>query len=278
MMATAASATALSGLPANSAASKPIRWPFYAFDNGLRSPSVRTLEAKCKLLKDLGYVGLEYHIDHAEMPAMLEQLDRHGLKMNAIYYTPRVGKPLDPRLPEMIGRLKGRDTRIEMAIGCNNCKPSDTSRDQDGVDMLKRVSDMCADTGPSISIYPHTGCWTERVEDGVRMAKLVGRKNLGTNFNLVHWKWVKQTIPLERLLRQSLPHIFAVTINGHAGRRIVSLDQGDFDIQAFMALVHKVGYAGDVGLQCYSVEGDSRDHLKRSMQKWREVIKNLNEG
>ena len=57
MMATTCAAGA--ALAAARAADKPREvWPFYAFDNGLRSKSVSTLEAKCKLLKDLGYRGL----------------------------------------------------------------------------------------------------------------------------------------------------------------------------------------------------------------------------
>jgi len=255
-------------------------WPFYAFDNGLGT--VRGLADKCKLVRDLGYVGIEYHLNHAELPRMLEQLDKHGLKLSAVYTVPMLENPMDPKLPESIGRMKGRDTRIEMAIRSKQFKkPSDPRGDPKGAELLKRVSDACADTGPVVSIYPHTWFWTERVEDGVRLAKLTGRKNVGTNFNLVHWKWVKNTRPLEAILREALGHLFCVTINGlqsvpKGGRdKILSLDQGDYDLVAFMALARKVGYAGPVGLQCYSVKGPSEEHLKRSMRKWREILKKL---
>ncbi len=143
--------------------------------------------------------------------------------------------------------------------------------------MLKQLSDLCADTGPVVSIYPHTWFWTERVDDGDRLASKVGRKNVGTNFNLVHWHWVKQPQPLEKVLRKALPHLLSVTINNgrKGGREIYSLDEGDYDPLGFMRLVKKIGYKGPVGLQCYSVPGPSGEHLRRSMETWRKVLEEL---
>ena len=156
-------------------------------------------------------------------------------------------------------------------------KPSDPAGDPKGVDLLKRVSDLCADTGPVVSVYPHTGFWTERVDDGVRLARQVGRKNVGTNFNLVHWYWVKQPRPLDVVLPEAAPHLMTVTINNgeKGGHKIAALDEGDYDLVGVMALVRKVGYTGMVGLQGYSVPGPSEVHLKRSMDRWRRLLKEV---
>ncbi len=100
---------------------------------------------------------------------------------------------------------------------------------------------------------------------------------MGTHFNLVHWKWVAQKRALPDLLVEALPYLFAVTINGLDGKKIVSLDRGDYDIDAFLALLKKTGYSGLVGLQGYSVPGPSSEHLGRSMKKWKEAMKRLEE-
>jgi len=255
-------------------------WPFFAFGNGLGS--VKTLEGKCKLLKDLGYSGLEIHLNHAQLPKLLEQLDKHSLKLWAVYTVPLLENPVDAKLGESIKLMTGRPTRIEMAIRSRKHKPSDPAGDAKGLEMVKRVSDLCGDTGPVVSVYPHTGFWTERLEDGVRLAKASGRKNVGANFNLVHWKWVKQTRPVAAALKESLPHLFSVTINGlkKSGRRdrIVSLDQGEYDMAAFLGIVKKVGFTGPVGLQCWSIREPSQVHLKRSIQKYRQIVKKLQEA
>jgi len=252
---------------------KPI-WPFYAFDNGLGS--VPKLDDKCKLLKDLGYVGLEYHIS-PQLPKMLEALDKHGLQLNAVYTVPWLEQPAPAQFADAIKQMKGRTTRIEMAIRSKKLKPSDPAGDEQGMALMKQVSDWCADTGPVVSVYPHTWFWTDKTDDGVRLAKKIGRKNVGTNFNLVHWYWVKQTRSAEETLKDALPHLFSVTINNgqRKGRKIWSLEKGDYDVLGFLRTAKKVGYTGMVGLQCYSVPGPSPEHLARSITEWRRLCKEL---
>lgn len=246
-------------------------WPFYAFDNGLGS--VPKIEDKVKLLKDLGYVGVEPHLGHARLPQWLDALDKYGLSLNAVYTVPMLEKPMDPKLPESVRRMKGRPVRIELAIRSKTHKPSDPAGDERGVDLVKRVSDLCADTGPLVSIYPHTGFWTERVEDGVRLAKKSGRENVGTNFNLVHWHWVRQRRPVGEVLKEAAPHLLSVTINnGDRNKRTITpLDKGDYDLVGFMKDVKVAGYTGQVGLQCWSIKDPAEQHLARSMKRWREI-------
>jgi len=86
---------------------------------------------------------------------------------------------------------------------------------------------------------------------------------------------VKQTMSLEDLLARSVPYLFSVTINGLKDDQIVSLDQGNFDLVGFMAAVKKAGYRGQVGLQGYGVPGPSADHLGRSMNRWKEIMKKI---
>ena len=248
----------------------------YAMDTGLRGPDVPTLEDKVKLLKDLGYWGVDYTLDHKELPRLLELLDRAEVQLACVYLSPSLGEKPDPRLSDSIKRMKGRSTRIELAIQSMKLKPSDRSGDDMGVDLINRISDMCADLGPVVSIYPHTGMWTERVQDGMRLARRSGRKNVGTNFNLVHWSWVKQDEPLEKVLGQSLPFLKAVSIKGLDGRKIVPLDEGNCDVTAFMRTIDRIGYQGPVGFQGYGIPGPSRTLLERSMRKWREIQTALN--
>lgn len=43
----------------------------------------------------------------------------------------------------------------------------------------------------------------------------------------------------------------------------------------FLTLLKSTGYHGRVGLQGYGVPGPSSEHLRRSMEKWRQMIKQL---
>ena len=246
-------------------------WPFYAMDTGLRGPDVPDLESKVKLLKKLGYAGIGYTYNPGELPRLLKLLDEHGLELSAIYLAPFIEDAPDKALHDSIKLLGKRGTRIELAFRSRHHKPSDPAGDPATLKYLETVADWAGDRGPVISVYPHRGFWAERCEDGVRLAKKIKRQNVGTHFNLVHWKWQPQRQPLETLLKEALPHLKCVTINGLAGDRIVALSDGDFDINGVIATLAKVGYQGPVGLQGYSVPGPSAEHLASSMRRWREA-------
>lgn len=252
------------------------RFPLYAMDTGLRGPDVKTLEDKVRLLHDLGYWGIDYTYNPQELPRLLELLDRFGVQLACIYLSPLLEEKIDPRLHESIRQMKGRPTRIELAIRSRRLKSSDPAGDAQALEMLRQISDWAADTGPLVSIYPHTGLWTERVQDGLRLSDACGRKNVGTNFNLVHWAWVKQDQPLEAVLRRALPHLLAVSINGLAGRAIVPLDQGDYDLAGFLRLLVQIDYRGPVGVQGYGIPGSSRNALERSLMWWRHTLAQSN--
>lgn len=255
-------------------------WPFYSFNNGL--DTLPTPAEKCRVLKDLGYAGMELRLNVKDLAENLQQLDKYGLKAVSLYAPSWLEEPPAEELVTSIKMLAGRDTRIEIPIRSRKkLKPSDQAGDEQAVAWLKQVSDLCAETGPSVSIYPHTGFWTERTEDGVRLARLVQRKNVGTNFNLVHWQWVKPSPALPGLLAEALPHLFLVTIDGLKGpedsrQQIRPLDDSDYDLQAFIATLAKSGYRGPVGLQCYKVSEPSEVHLKRSMAVWKKLTAGIN--
>jgi len=270
-----AAETAPAGAGAREAA-----FPFYAFDNALNGGDAKTIEDKAKLLADLGYAGVSLHLDVKQLPAWLEQLDKRKLELFAIYCVPFLEEVTNSGLSQAVAMVKGRRTRIELAFRSRLLKPSDPAGDAKAIAHAKRISDWCGTSGPVASIYPHAGFWTARAEDGLRLAKAVDRKNFGTNFNLVHWKWTGSDKPLAGLLGDLKPHLLTVTINGlqsAAGQkdRIVPLDQGDFDVEAFMATLKASGYRGPVGLQCWSIQGPSRVHLQASMSKWREIRRKL---
>lgn len=284
----AASAGVLAGQPtaatrtATRAAPKAPVYPFYAFDNGLNGGDAKTIEDKCKLLRELGYAGISLHLDHKQVPAWLEQLDKNQLELFALYGVPFLEDVFDPNLGETVQRLKGRRTRVELAIRSKLLKPGDAQGDAKAIEYIKRVSDLLGTTGPVASVYPHAGFWTARVEDGLRLAKAVNRKNFGTNFNLVHWKWTGSDKSLQALLADLTPRLFTVTVNGlqsdpPQNDKIVPLNEGDFDVEAFLLTVKQAGYRGLIGLQCFSIPGPSRKHLQASMEKWQKIRPKMEE-
>ena len=87
------------------------------------------------------------------------------------------------------------------------------------------------------------------------------------------------------LLQQAMPRLWAISINGADqfdekpgwDHYIQPLDRGSFDVGGLLKTLKELGYKGQIGLQCYGIGGDAREHLTRSMATWRKLIANLND-
>ncbi len=255
--------------------------PFYAFQDGMVGMS---LADQAKLLKDQGYDGIEYEGALQQLPEMLQLLDAQGIKLQAIYTGANVdpAKPsYDPGLKNAITQLKGRCTVISLHV--QGGKASTADQDDRAVAIIREIADMADASGIRVSLYPHTWFYVARVEDAVRLAKKVDRKNVGVSFNLCHFLKQDDEQNLEARLQEALPYLFLVSINGTDGgstqsldwnRLIQPLDRGSFDVGRVIKTLDRLGYAGPVGLQCYAIPGDPRENLKRSINAWRALCRN----
>jgi len=267
-------------LRAETPASKAPTYPFYALVNGVKDAKHATPESQARMLKALGYDGIGTSGVEG-VPEMLAALDRHGLKLFTIYVGAFLDadKPkYDPRLLDVIKGLKGRDTMIWLTIRSDKHKPSTVAGDPRAVEIVRELADAAQQSQVRIALYPHTWFWMECVEDAVRVAKKVDRKNVGVTFNLCHWLKVDKPGTMMDRLRLAQPHLFQVTINGADAepkggwdRLIQTLDRGSFDVGSLLKALKRLGYAGPVGLQCYNVKGDKHENLKRSVAAWRDL-------
>jgi len=251
----------------------------YAFDAHGLSP-----EEQAKMLKELGYAGIGW--GKTRISEMLKKLDVYGLKMFSIYVAADVDpdKPAyDPALKEAIEQLKGHDTVIWLQV--NGGTPSMADSDERAVSILREIVEAAEKSGLRVALYPHVGAYVARIEDGIRLVKKVDRKNLGVCFNLCHFLKLDDEKNIESRLKEALPCLFAVNINGADsgntremdwGRLIQPLDRGTFDVRRMLATLDQLGYAGPIGLQCFGIPGDCRENLERSMSAWRR--QSLDEG
>ncbi len=229
---------------------------------------------------ELGYPGVG-HIWLDKVEERIVTLDAAGLRLFqitiAVDFAP--GKnPYDVgRFKEVLALIRGR--QVQFCVIGKGVKSSDPSGDPRAVDVLREMSDLARDSGAQLLLYPHQKDWLERLEDAVRVAEKVDRANVGVMFNLCHWLRVDPSRDYTPLLRRALPRLWAISINGADDRDdqpgwkryIQPLDQGSFDVGALLRTLDEFGYRGPVGLQCFGIGGDVREHLARSMAKWREL-------
>jgi sugar phosphate isomerase/epimerase len=235
------------------------------------------------MLKELGYTGVG-HIWLDKVAERLKSLDDAGLKLYQVTMVVEVGpdkKPYDARFKDVLELIRGR--HVQFCVIMNGMKSSDVSVDPHVVEILREMSDLAKDSGAELLLYPHQGSWIERLEDSMRVAEKVDRANVGVMFNLCHWLRVDKSRDYKALLRRAMPKLWAVSINGADNfdenpgwsRYIQPLDRGSFDMGGLLKTLKELGYKGPIGLQCYGIGGDAREHLAHSMGAWKKLNENL---
>jgi sugar phosphate isomerase/epimerase len=260
--------------------------PFFAMDTALRDGQARSATEQAALLKELGYDGLGTSGQPAE--EFLIAFEQAGLKVFNTYLTLTFdsAKPgWDSKLKEFVPRLKGHGTALWVAInGVTKdgvkLKPSAPEGDAVVLPALRELAELAGASGVKLALYPHTGFWIERVADADRVAKQVNRPNVGTTFNLCHWLKVEGDRDPRPVLKEVLPRLFFVSVNGADcgdtktldwNQLIQPLDTGSYDVAGFLKSLRALGYTGPIGFQGYGIKGDSRDILRRTMDSWRRI-------
>lgn len=258
-------------------AQSPWKPAFFPFCIDWHDAKKRGFEEQAILLKELGYDGVG-HIWLDQVSERLATLDAQGLRLFQITMVVEVGAgkaPYDPRFREVLGLVKGREVEFDLLV--NGAPSSDPGHDARAVEILREMAGPAMDAGARLLLYPHQGSWIERVEDSIRVAEKVDRPNVGVMFNLCHWLRVDRGRDYRPLLERAGKRLWAVSINGADirdeqpgwARYIQPLDRGDFDVRGLLRVLDELGYRGAVGLQCYGIGGDAREHLQRSMEVWR---------
>ena len=268
-------------------AKKKVNNLFYAQNtlNGFRN-APKSAEEKSKLLKSVGYDGLEGFGDQ-DFIGLRKVLEDEGLRMPVIY-TPlnfeadkEPDKPSVDQIKEII-KATARGTVVYFHLHSDSYK-NDTERgDQVVAAILRDLSDFAVVFGVKLAVYPHVTLYCETLEHSVKLAKLVDRKSYGAVLNLCHLLKVEGSSGIEDKMKKFTPWLVAVNICGadqgdtrQMGweRLIQPLGEGSFDTYQLVKLLLDNGYKGPVGLQCYNLKGDAAVTLTKSIQTWKDYKK-----
>ena len=115
---------------------------FFAYCHDTHDTKKRSLDEQAELLKELGYDGVG-HLWLDQIDQRLKTVDECGLKLFQVYVRVSIdpNKPkYDPRLPDAIKQLEGRDVILGMLI--TGMAPSDEAGDERAVRIVSEVADM----------------------------------------------------------------------------------------------------------------------------------------
>jgi len=277
---------------------------FYGFCVDVPTTANLTISQQAEMLHELGYDGVGYPLWFGEnLDQNLKIVDDAELELCLLYLPVNIdpAQPAyDSRVPESFAKLKGRPVTISVLLG--GFPPGDPRGMEPAVKILRELGDLAAESDLKISIYHHLNDWSESLLFSLDVVKAVDHPNVGVNFNLCHWLKVDGDIfdvdatvqgragiqgrttsngrigvkkDYRTMLRENADRIFAVTINGAqcdatewTGGLIQPLDRGDFDNEELMGVLQEIGYTGPIGLMCFGIPDEPREHLERSMKVW----------
>ena len=252
---------------------------FFVFDNGV-GRGAWTPEQQAQTLKELGYDGISYNYTTPEDLARWQKaFGAMGLKIYGLYVHTFIDapEPFDSRLPEAIAMLKGTGTVVWITVRESKVKGD---HDAQAVANVRRVADLAREHGVQVALYGHAGFYVEHGRDSARIVARANRPNLGASINLCHEYMSGAGAALDDTLTEVAPKATRVSINGldlASKTYITRLDQGDFDLVAYLAKLDAAGYRGPIGLQAYQVPGDTRDNLAANIATWRRIASQVEE-
>jgi sugar phosphate isomerase/epimerase len=240
-------------------------------------------ELQIKLLAERGYGGamLSLKDDPGRwkmLPRYLEALKEHGLRLTAIHARFYIEDGTYPQvIKDNLPLLK--DTKVVLIPSVGSRKKMDR-KDPKAIEMavkiLREMSDGAKKYGlGGIAPYMHIGNWIETIDDNVRIAKAVDRRNVGVMFHLHHWQAVGNR-DIDRLredLVKARPYLMIVVIQGtdqdKATHKI--LGEGSFDMVPLVCTLREIDYQGPLGTMGYTQTGDIPGKLKRAFQAWDKI-------
>ncbi len=249
----------------------------YGFCMEVHDAKKRTIPQQAEMLRELGFDGVGYPLWLDEnLEKNLAILDKAELPVYHLYMSANVkadAQPFDPRVPDAIRKLRGRPVTVTVLL--QGLPPADPKGEEQAVKILRQLGDVAAEADVRISIYHHTGDWTQSILHAIEVIRKADHLRVGVNFNLCHWLMIDGDKDYRPVLRENAAKIFAVTIGGATiGSKtwtnglIQPLDKGNFDNQELLAVLREIGYDGPIGLMCYGIPGDAREHLQRSIDTW----------
>lgn len=250
----------------------------------------QTAREKAKLLKSIGYDGLE-GFGYKDFFELKNALDKEGLEMPVNYVALNFeadGKLENTSANEIKAMIEAsaKGAVIYFHLHSKTYKDDKETGDNVLAAILRELSDYAAPFGVKLCTYPHFSLYCETVAHSVKLAKLVDRKNYGAAMNLCHLLKVEGSEGIEGKIKEFAPFLFAVNICGADegdtkqldwNRLIQPLGLGSFDTYRFIKLLVDNGYTGPIGLQCYDLKGDAVETLTRSLEIWKTYKKRYSE-
>ena len=207
-------------------------------------------KTQIRLLAERGYDSVMLSLKDAPdrwrmLPAYQAAMRQHDVKLAAIHVRFHIEDGTYPQvIKDNLPKLRGSKVVLVPSVGS---RTKLARHDPKAVEMAAKVLREMSDDAREYDLggvapYMHIGNWIETIDDNLRIAKAVDRRNVGVMFHLHHWQAVgnRGYDRLQADLLKAKPYLMVVVIQGtdrdKATHKIVG--EGSFDM---VPMVRKSG-------------------------------------
>ncbi|MCC5939308.1 MAG: sugar phosphate isomerase/epimerase [Lunatimonas sp.] len=256
--------------------------PLYAFNNCMRTmlDCPEGTPEQVEAIAALGYGGFGGH-ESVDLVSLKRELDAREMGLPEIYvgiYL-REGKVVLPdNWKAMLDLFKGTETLLALHVHADDNASPDAAVDRIFVEKFRELAQQAEEYQVQLAVYPHHAFYCETTAHAADLVKLVGHPRFGMTLNLCHLLKVEGSAGWEQKVEGLIPYLKMVSIHGaDAGdtqamgwdQLIQPLGEGSFDTFRFVQHLKDTGYEGIFGLQCFGIQQDCSEALRKSMEAWR---------
>ena len=149
--------------------------------------------------------------------------------------------------------------------------------------LLKDMSREAHKLNKDIVLYPHDNCFIESAEEAIPFIEELNQPNLYLTMHLCHELRAGNGNRLLDVAIKASPYLKFASISGsnitmfgndkgNWSDAIKPLDKGDYDVSKFVSVLQKIKFKGKTMLHTFGIEDDPKDHLTRSINKWKSLV------
>ena len=255
----------------------------FAMSNWFYNYNFNQPKLHVKLLKERGYGGIMLSLKDdpgrwKNLPAYLEAMEEHGTRLTAIHARFYIEDGTYPQvIKDNLPLLRGTKVILIPSVGS---RTKMDRKNPEAVAMAVRILREMSDDAKKydlggIAPYMHIGNWIETIDDNVRIAKAVNRRNVGVMFHLHHWQAVggREITKLRADLLNAKPYLMIVVIQGTDQNKATHkiLGEGDYDMVPLVKALREMDYRGPLGTMGYTQKGDIPAKLTRAYIAWEKI-------
>lgn len=255
-------------------------WAFEEYDAVARSPAERAQVLETLGLSKAGYIGRNVE-RMKEFDAYLAAYNARKIELVAVWTPVNTDAPLrEPQIQMFLDAVERHKLRVQWWVTLEELKQGGEQTVEKALTTVRHLNAEAAKRGVRLALYGHgRDSWFTQPENQLEIIRRLpsGDPAVGIAYNFHHAH--SQLDRFATVFPKMLPHLMAVNLNGMRaeGPMILPIGEGDRE-QEMIAIIHKSGYRGAVGLLHHQRTMDAATGLARNITGLRQILTKIGDS